>query len=106
MTGGENATLVTYSAVFGQKEEQLRKFEVGEIEKYAQHDVSVTIRGLSPGKRKWWLIRLVPDDTKYAIIYDQRNVAIYDSREDVPCDMEKWKASKSEMDHRFGKEVR
>ena len=103
MIQGENATLVTYSAVFGQKEEQLRKFEVGEIEKYAQYDVSITIRGLNPGKRKWWCILLVPDDTKYAIIYDQKNVAVYDSREDVPCDMEKWKATKNEISQRHAR---
>lgn len=97
---GEHAKLVTYSAVFGRKEQQLRKFEIGEVEKYAQYDASVAIKGLSPGKRKWWFLQIVPNNLMYAVIYDRNNAPLYDSRGDVPCDMEKWSAAKAEMAQR------
>jgi hypothetical protein len=98
---GEHATLVSFSSVFGRKEKKLRKFEIGEIGAYAQYSISITIKGLNPGKQKWWFIRVVPDNITYFLIEDREGRVLCDSREAVPCDMEAWQATQAEMRRRF-----
>jgi hypothetical protein len=86
---GGPATLKFYDAVSGFRENQVRKFSVGEVGSYAQHDRSVAVVFTEPRKRSSKYMRIVPDNISFVTI-DVGGETVYDSRVDVPCDMDHW----------------
>lgn len=89
--GGDAATIVGHDAVMGRWERQVRQWAVREVRPYAQHPVSVCVVFIEPGKRTPALFTVVPG-TRYLTIESGGNV-LYDSRSDVPCDMDEWAAT-------------
>jgi hypothetical protein len=85
-----SATIVTHCAVFGTNRKDVREFHVRPPQPYAQYPVSVSISFVEPGKRTTYSYRVVPDNLAYRTI-EQNGVVVYDSRNDVPCDMAKWR---------------
>jgi hypothetical protein len=81
-----DATPIKYSAVFGHRKTLMREFTISEPKPYAQHKVSVRIGWRLPKKRKWEGTILMSDNIGFAII-EHEGKAVYDSRNDVPCDM-------------------
>jgi hypothetical protein len=102
---GEHAIIIRHSSVCGIRRTEVRKFEVSEIAAYAQYNASVVVRYILPGKRKWDGVRVLPDNTSYYTITTLGGVeygrTLYDSRQDVPCDMAAWQATQDEMRQRF-----
>jgi hypothetical protein len=102
MRKGEHATIVGHSAVFGTKETAVRSWEISAVKPYAQYDKSVVVFFVRPGKRKkegWYC---TPENLSYYTIKDRSGETVYDSRDDVPCDMGKWQEAADEMKSRYG----
>jgi len=94
---GGSAVVVKHCAVFGRRETPVRTFKVGEVQRpYAQYDAGVTMIFQSPRERKRWGWTAVQDNLTYFTIEVDGNT-VYDSRQDVPCDMKEWEATKREM---------
>jgi hypothetical protein len=87
---GENATIIQHCAVFGTLKTAVRKFKVREPRPYAQHPISVDVDFVEPRKRRWAAYRMMPVNYRYLTI-ERDGVVLYDSRQDVPCDMEEWR---------------
>jgi ssDNA-binding Zn-finger/Zn-ribbon topoisomerase 1 len=83
------ATIVTHCAVFGRMTTPARKWRVGEVRPYAQYPVSAIVAYVKPSNRKAVYLSVVPEDIRYITI-EQDGATVYDSRADVPCDMERW----------------
>ena len=94
--GGGNAVIVRHSAVFGVSREPVRTFKVWPVERYAQYERTVTVHYVKPGKRKKWGFHVVHDDLTYVTI-EQDNYLVYDSRTEVPWDMEKFSATAEDI---------
>ena len=90
---GGYATIVSHCAVFGERRTEVRKFTIDEPTPCGQYPVSVTVSYVEQNKRKPWLLQVVPDNLLYVTIERGSGAVIYDSRNDVPCDMEQWKAT-------------
>jgi hypothetical protein len=86
---GDAATIIGHDAVMGHWERPVRKWTVGDVEPYAQYPVSVFMTFIEPGKRKRAAFTVVPDNIKYLTVEAGGDV-LYDSRWDVPCDMDQW----------------
>ena len=95
MLTGEKATIVQHCAVFGTLKTEVRKLTIGTPRPYAQHRVSITISFVKPRERKWSSYTMTPDDLRYLTI-EQDGKVLYDSRTDVPVDMEAWRARYAE----------
>jgi hypothetical protein len=93
---GGNAVIVRHCAVFGVSREPVRTFKVWPVERYAQYERTVTVHYVKPGKRKKWGFHVVHDDLTYVTI-EQDNYLVYDSRTEVPWDMEKFSATVEDM---------
>jgi hypothetical protein len=96
---GENATIIRHDAVFGRREKIVRKFKVGEVVSYAQYKQAVSVQWVEPRKRNCWRFVVVPDNLVFCTIEHDGRV-LYDSRNDVPCDMAKWSEVSHEWRHR------
>jgi hypothetical protein len=100
---GEHATLVAHHSVIGiviegepvrfDRAQPVRRFKVGHPERCAQYPTSVGIRFQEPRKKKWTGYRVTPDNLTYYTVENETGI-IYDSRQDVPCDMEDFEATK------------
>ena len=101
LTGGK-AVITSHSAVFGVNEMPCRSFAVREPQPYAQHDITVTIEFIEPGKRRGKLLHVYPTHHRYFEIETAEDGILYDSRWDVPCDTDRWEATKSRLIGRSG----
>ena len=88
----EITRIVQHCAVFGELRTCVREFEISEVKPYAQYPVSVNISFVEPRKRQWAYITITPDNLRYATI-ERGGDVLYDSREDVFCDMAQWTES-------------
>lgn len=96
---GDAATLHLHCSVFGSSVRNVRKFTATELRPYAQHDVGLRVSFVEPKKRSWYSVDIAPDNIRYAVIEVDGQVVL-DSRDIVPCDMDRWSASRE----RFGDE--
>ena len=93
---GDRAVIVQHCAVFGRLETEVRKFIVGDVRPWAQYDCAVSVSFVKPRKRRWYSYTMYPENIRYLTI-EVDGKTIYDSRDDVPCDMSAW----VETDTRF-----
>jgi hypothetical protein len=84
--------ITTHHAFGGDAVREVRMFRIGEPVRYAQYDRSVSIDYVLPRKRNWGSIRAVPNNLVYYTI--EAAGFTYDSRSDVPCDMDAFHASR------------
>ena len=101
MISRDRAIIVQHCAVFGRLETPVRSFRVGEACPYAQHPCSITVSFQRPRGRRWSAFRIVPDDIRYLTI-EIGGREVYDSREDVPCDMAKWVKTRGRFEKEDG----
>lgn len=89
---GKRATIITHCSVMGTFRTEVRTFSVCDPAPYAQYKVAVQIYYREPRQRRTWIISVTPPpaDQRYVTIESPEGVELYDSRRDVPCDMEKW----------------
>src|SRR5215467_14503784 len=95
------AVIVQHCAVMGTLVTKVRAFRIGKPSSYAQYANSVTIGFWRPRKRREASYRIVQDDSRYLTI-EADGVTLYDSRKDVPCDMEKWRETDERFQNRRG----
>jgi hypothetical protein len=90
---GDNVIVVQHCAAFGTRREAARKFRVSPVERYAQYDKSMIVwTPKKPNSRtRWSGCRIEPNDLMYVTIEKDDSV-LFDSRDHIPCDMEKWQA--------------
>jgi hypothetical protein len=86
------ALLIQHCAVMGRVETRVRAYQIGPVEPYAQYPVSVNVYFFKPRERHFAWFCLVPDNLRYLVI-EVAGQVVYDSRTDVPCDMEVWTAT-------------
>jgi hypothetical protein len=89
---GTTARIMQHCAVFGQLETPVRTFTVSDVRPYAQYPVSVTVRFQKPRERRSSAFTMTPDNTRYLVI-EVDGAQVFDSRDYVPCDMDKWEAT-------------
>ena len=90
---GGRATLTVHSAVMGDTSKTVRKFTVGPVGPWAQYPRTVRIEYVEPRRRLARGYRVTPGDETYVII-EAGAAIVYDSRDDVPCDMTRWQATR------------
>jgi hypothetical protein len=95
MKSGNNALIVQHCAVFGRLEAAARTFEVGPVKPYGESPCSVTVAFTRPKQRGRHTFTIVPDNRRYLTI-EVAGKVVYDSRQDVPCDMVAWRETKSQ----------
>jgi hypothetical protein len=86
---GKNATIIQHCATFGNLKTRVRKFDVFE-EPHARYDAAIHVSFVEPGKRRSSYFTIKSDDHRWLTIEADDGTVLYDSREDVPCDMKKW----------------
>ena len=79
-----------HDAIGGRREFVVRKFRVGEVEPDEHRGKSVLVSIVGPRKRTWLHSRIVGDYFVFLTI-EVEGCVVYDSREDVPCDMERFR---------------
>jgi hypothetical protein len=93
MTGGK-ALIIQHCAVFGRLETPVRKFTVEDVRPYAQSPISVSVVFVKPRERRAYSYTIKPDDSRYLTV-EVNGEVVYDSRKDVPCDMEQWAVTRA-----------
>jgi hypothetical protein len=90
---------VLHCAVFGRLEDVVRKVKVSNPGPHAQYRASVWVNCVKAGRRKSVDVVMVPDDIRYCTVEDESGRVLYDSRQDVPCDMAKWEATRRRFEN-------
>lgn len=87
------ATLVQYSSVFPdvRLDDHVRSIEV-KTQPHAQYPIAALIEFKKPRARRTRAIWINPDNATFAQI-EQDGTVVYDTRQDVPCDMAEWTAT-------------
>lgn len=91
-TKAETYDLITHCAVSGLIVRKISEFVVSEVKPYGQYETSVRINFVEPRKRGLAYKMVIPDDIQFVTI-ERKGAVLYDSRLDVPCDMEKFNRS-------------
>lgn len=99
---GDKALIVDHCALFGRHEWLVRKFSVSEVRPYAQYERSVSVDFVKPRKRTWQRTAVLENNRRYITIESADGELIYDSRSDIPCDMDQWEATRCEFEGRAG----
>jgi hypothetical protein len=89
---GGRALIVQHCAVWGDLPTQVCQFTVRSPEPYAQYPTSVLVLFKEPKRRNSAYFKIYPDSIRNLTI-EQDGAVIYDSRSEVPCDMEEWHRS-------------
>jgi hypothetical protein len=91
------ATIVKHNAVMGRLERPVRWFRTSPPQRFAQYEAAVYVAFKEPRQRVMKFYDVVPDDCCYVEILDASGAVLWDSRQEVPCDMGKWEATRAEM---------
>src|SRR5262245_65796969 len=83
------AVIVQHCAVFGAQRTPVRSWAVGEAKSDARRAVTVHVYFTRLGKRTRSYILVTPGNVRYLTI-EAGDKVVYDSREEVPCDMGEW----------------
>lgn len=87
------ATLVEYASVWGGErlESHVRMVDV-KIDAFAQYPIAAYIEFKKPRERRSHTFVVVPNNIRYVTI-EQNGQVVYDTRQDVPCDMQAWESA-------------
>jgi hypothetical protein len=100
MIKGQDAVIIAHNAIFGDHRRPVGEFHVSDVKPFAQYDRSVYICWRSPTARtRWTAIAVVPNDMLFYTIERYGDV-LYDSRSDIPCDMDVFAEKKAEWETR------
>jgi hypothetical protein len=86
---GSTATITEHCAGFGRLTRAVRKFSVSRVIPFAQYDKAVHVIFSEPKERREYSYTIVPDDILFLTIHVDGKI-VYDSRNDVPLDAEKF----------------
>lgn len=98
---GTHADLVSHCSVFGRSVTPVRWFRVGEARPYAQYARSVDVFFIEPRKRKKYVMQAHEGGPRFITI-EVQGQTVYDSRTEVPVDMDKWEADRIRLLSRRG----
>ena len=98
------ATIIQHCAFMGEVKTVVRWFAVSQLSTRTDPllydrppSYSVRIGFMRSRERTKLSIEVRNDNTHYVSIEDEAGRQLYDSRKNVPCDMEKWQAAKEQM---------
>ncbi len=91
-----SAKLILHNAVFGRQEIPVSYFRVGKVQPRAQHKAVVDVVFIQTGKRKRSCTEIEPTNYRYLTV-EIEGRTVYDSRKDVPCDMDEWAKTAAEQ---------
>ena len=97
---GENATYVWHNAHFGLMKAEAYKLEVSNVAPFDGYDKTVWISTQRKKGRKWGPNIVRPINIHFATI-ERDGQIIYDSRWDVPCDMNVWEGERKKHEHNW-----
>jgi hypothetical protein len=101
MTGLKDGVLNVYTCVMNPcSRRPIRAFSVSTVKPEAQYDQSVTITFTYPRKRKSLAMGFYPTNGQYATV-EVDGTVVYDSRADIPCDMDLFNSSRARFDSTF-----
>ena len=95
MREGTNGVIERHSAVLGTRRWKVRKWRVFEPARYAQYATAIAVVYVEARKRSWKGVHICPDDLAYLIIKGEDGTTLYDSRTEIPCDMERCQSTAS-----------
>jgi hypothetical protein len=105
MTGLKDGVLNVYTCVMSPHHARpIRAFSVSSVKPEAQYDQSVTITWTAPRKRKSLAMGFYPTNGQYATVEVGGNV-VYDTRADIPCNMELFNSSRARFDSTFNEPI-
>ena len=95
------ATLTLYNAVFRTWSEQGVAYKVGPVEPYAQYPYSVDVSWEEPRRPRQrqsrWCSKVIYCSDSEFLRIEVAGKVTYDSRMDVPCDMDHWRDIRARM---------
>ena len=83
------AVIVTHCALLGRKETAVRAYCIDPVKPYAQYEKSVFIKFLEPKRRRKRRYEVMEDNRTFLTV-EVAGRTVYDSRTEVPCDMQQW----------------
>jgi hypothetical protein len=86
--GGGRATVVLHDAAYGMSKVPVRSWTVGDPVPVPSGGDAVCIRYVAAVGRPPWFFWMLPDNLLYLTV-EQDGRVVYDSRADVPCDMDR-----------------
>ena len=96
LRAGAQATIHYLDAVMGDRSHYVRRWWVTEPAPYAQYPVAVRLHWLAPRKRTSRSTVIHPE-TRYILVTTADGGTVYDSRDDVPCDMDEFNATRQQF---------
>jgi len=107
---GKNLMLVEHTSVIGivdrsrgippaAQQRPIREIRVSER---VQHGNSVVLSYTEPKKRVSRSVRVSPDNITYYTV-EENGRTLYDTRDDVPCDMEQWQQTRARFEEQWAK---
>src|SRR5215471_3135383 len=91
------ALVIRECAVFGRREKLVRHVKTDPPAPEAQFSVTVRVTYQEPRKRTPWSFVISPDNNEYVLIEVDGKI-VYDSRTEVPCDMDKWRETRKRFE--------
>jgi hypothetical protein len=92
-----SAPVIFQCAVSGRFETLVRSFRVGPVQPFKQYNSAVCVSFVAPRKRQAKCVRILPDNIRYLTV-EQEGETVYDSGQDVPCDIEEWTVTKDRFE--------
>ncbi len=96
-------TMIQHCTVRGTRPRVIRDFKIGSVRPHppffpgeAEYAKSVEISFVEPGNPTWSAVTVYDDDASYVTI-ERDGVEVYDSRRDVPVDMDRWNAYRAQF---------
>lgn len=82
--------VVVHCAMFGRVERQVKSYKVGPPVPFTNYPIGLIVTFTEPRAKTDGAYTIVPGNTRYVTVEDRGRV-LYDSRTQIPCDMEAWR---------------
>jgi hypothetical protein len=87
----KTSTIVQHCCVYGDLRTVVRRWEVKQLGGTTPNEVIILFT--RPRERNDHHFTISPDNIRWTTIEDEDGTMLYDSRVDVPCDMDIWQAN-------------
>lgn len=93
-----NAVIIQHCAVMGRLATPARAYQVSAPRPVTRTQTGITVSFIKPRQRRSAYYQITSDNLRYLTIEVGGHV-VYDSRHDIPCDMEQWAATNAKWQH-------
>src|SRR5262245_32836749 len=92
-----NAVIIQHCAVMGRLETRVRTYAISDPRPMTRTQTGVNVSFMKPRHRRAAYYRILSDNLRYLTI-EVAGQVVYDSRQDIPCDMGEWEATNARFD--------